>query len=493
MENKHPRRTLGDYSRPSHEGYRNTIEVPDGNDLAPLDPTPSGWEMTRVRLFQFSLRDQASNWLERLPDLLQKVPHHGIDLWLQIQIFYDHVNPITRRTIDQAAGGKLRDKNNEESWALLEDLALYDNESWNDLRDFAKLVKSISMPHDVPSTSDRRLIELENQVQRMMEAHLSQTKPVQVNKIASSCEICSCPHDTQYCMENPEQTFAKYASSRIDEAGDAKTSRFEADFKQYQSEVTNKLDAFLKAFNDQMMGILPNNTVKNSKLNPNLASSTRSYPTGDPQSSSNSFKLVNAIQTCFKSSTCDKKDQLQINTLMVNESETPTLKEPKKTLEDEFVDLHLNRPILEVLAHVPMYDALLDKYIVSLELGKNGSEYIQSVAPEKMKDPGLFILPLGLLEETDDVLGLADGTKSYLVGIVKNIEVHVGKLKLFDDFHVVDMEREPTCPLLVGRGFLATANAVIDCKKAKIAVGEGLTRSIFRVKELDFGEDNVPY
>ncbi|GKA18408.1 hypothetical protein Tco_0698323 [Tanacetum coccineum] len=57
----------------------------------------------------------------------------------------------------------------------------------------------------------------------------------------------------------------------------------------------------------------------------------------------------------------------------------------------------------------------------------------------------------------------------------------------------VDMEREPTFPLLVGRGFLATANAVIDCKKAKITVGEGLTISIFGVRELDFEKENVPY
>ncbi|GJR37219.1 hypothetical protein Tco_1212903 [Tanacetum coccineum] len=48
-------------------------------------------------------------------DLFQKVPHHGIDLWLQVQILYDHVHPITRRTIDQATGGKLRDKNDVES------------------------------------------------------------------------------------------------------------------------------------------------------------------------------------------------------------------------------------------------------------------------------------------------------------------------------------------------------------------------------------------
>ncbi|GKF16563.1 hypothetical protein Tco_0061481, partial [Tanacetum coccineum] len=196
MGDANPIRILGYYSKPSHEGYRNTIELPVGNNV----------ERTRLHLFQFSLRDQASNWLERLPagsittwedlttqslseawahfnDLLQKVPHHGIDLWLQVQIFYDHVALVTRRTIDQSAGGKLRDRNAKESRALLKDLALYDNESWNDPRDLSKPVKAISSPQDVPSTSDRRLIEIENQVQRLMEAHLAPMQPTQVKKI----------------------------------------------------------------------------------------------------------------------------------------------------------------------------------------------------------------------------------------------------------------------------------------------------------------------
>nr|GEW17533.1 reverse transcriptase [Tanacetum cinerariifolium] len=47
-----------------------------------------------------------------------------------------------------------------------------------------------------------------------MEAHIVLMQPSQVNKIASSCEICSGPHDTQYCMENPKQAFVDYASSR---------------------------------------------------------------------------------------------------------------------------------------------------------------------------------------------------------------------------------------------------------------------------------------
>ncbi|GKC80061.1 hypothetical protein Tco_1130835 [Tanacetum coccineum] len=52
-----------------------------------------------------------------------------------------------------------------------------------------------------------------------MEAHIAPMQPIQVNKITSSCEICSGPHDTQYCMENPEQAFVEYASLRTDEAG----------------------------------------------------------------------------------------------------------------------------------------------------------------------------------------------------------------------------------------------------------------------------------
>ncbi|GKF06470.1 hypothetical protein Tco_0037138, partial [Tanacetum coccineum] len=99
------------------------------------------------------------------------------------------------------------------------DLALYDNKSWNDPRDFAKPVKAIALPQDVPSTSNCHLIELENQVQCLMQAHLAPTQPTQMNKITTSCEICSGPHDTQYCMEDPEQAFVEYASLRTDETG----------------------------------------------------------------------------------------------------------------------------------------------------------------------------------------------------------------------------------------------------------------------------------
>ncbi|GJW32579.1 hypothetical protein Tco_0052611 [Tanacetum coccineum] len=168
MGDENPIRNLGDYSKPSHEGYKNTIELPVGNNGVPLrsdtiwlvqnecsfyglrseDPNQhlkgflklvdsldldgENRERTRLPLFQFSLRriaklrndilmfqqhhgESLSEAWTHFMDLLQKVPHHGIDLWLQVQIFYDYVNLVTRQTSDQSASGKLRDLNAEKS------------------------------------------------------------------------------------------------------------------------------------------------------------------------------------------------------------------------------------------------------------------------------------------------------------------------------------------------------------------------------------------
>ncbi|GJS00884.1 hypothetical protein Tco_0317392 [Tanacetum coccineum] len=290
------------------------------------------------------------------------------------------------REIDDTVGGKLRDKNAEESWALIEDLALYDNESWNNPRGFTKTVKAISLPQDVPNASERRLIELENQVQCLMEAHLGPKSSIQLNIITSSCEICSGPHDTNYCMENPEQAFVYYASSRTDEAGgkwftfkpeqnnlgdtynpswkshpNLRLSKFEANFKQQQSEMTNKIDTLLKAMNDRMTGELPSDTVKNPKLNVNptsLVSFTRSYMIKDPQSSSHPLNSINAIKMCSKPTNDFQKSQIKVKALTVNEIGIPKPEEPEKTLENQFKDLHLNLTVLEVLAHAPIYNAI---------------------------------------------------------------------------------------------------------------------------------------
>ncbi|GJT96182.1 hypothetical protein Tco_1091700 [Tanacetum coccineum] len=76
---------------------------------------------------------------------------------------------------------------------------------------------------------------------------------------------------------------------------DARLSKFEADFKQQQSEMTNKIDIVLKAITDRIAGALLSDMVKNPKLNTSLVSSTCSYPTEDPQCSAQIHSSINTI------------------------------------------------------------------------------------------------------------------------------------------------------------------------------------------------------
>ncbi|GKE55049.1 hypothetical protein Tco_1490205 [Tanacetum coccineum] len=178
-----------------------------------------------------------------------------------------------------------------------------------------------------------------------MEAHLALTQPTQVNKTTTSCEICSGPHDTQYCMENPEQAFVDYAFSRTDKAGglmsnfmasqDARLSKFEADFKQQQSEMTKKINTILKAIIYRMAGALPSDKVKNLKPNVNtttLVLSVCSYLTIDPQCSSHPSTSINAVKTCSKETIHSHTSLLQTG-MGIGTEQT---KEPESTLEDEF-------------------------------------------------------------------------------------------------------------------------------------------------------------
>nr|GEV09703.1 ribonuclease H-like domain, reverse transcriptase, RNA-dependent DNA polymerase [Tanacetum cinerariifolium] len=118
-----------------------------------------------LRLFQFSLRDQASNWLERLPagsittwedlttswtrlkDLLQKVLHHGLDLWLQVQIFYDHIACTTQIGIDYTASRRLKKLRLGEAWATIERLSQYEDERWDDAFILVDMRLNYKNPH----------------------------------------------------------------------------------------------------------------------------------------------------------------------------------------------------------------------------------------------------------------------------------------------------------------------------------------------------------
>ena len=170
--------------------------------------------------------------------------------------------------------------------------------------------------------------------------------------------------------------------------------------------------------------------------------------------------------------------------------------------------MKVNIPLLDMIKQVPTYAKFLkDMCTVKRGLGiekkafltEQVSAIIQSKTPVKYKDPGsptisiniggtcidkalldlgasVNLLPysvykqlgLGELKPTNITLSLADRSVKIPKGIVEDVLVKVEKFYYLVDFVVLDTEPIASgpnhVPNILGRPFLATFNAIINCR-----------------------------
>ncbi|XP_010245393.1 PREDICTED: uncharacterized protein LOC104588947 [Nelumbo nucifera] len=141
----------------------------------------------RLRLFPFSLKDKAKAWMNSLPsgsiatldemasrflskyfppskiakmrndittffqqkgeplyelwerykELLRRVPHHALPIWLQVQTLYNCLTESNKTILDAAAGGSINNKTPEVAHALIEEMAA-NNYQWHSERTQAR-------------------------------------------------------------------------------------------------------------------------------------------------------------------------------------------------------------------------------------------------------------------------------------------------------------------------------------------------------------------
>ncbi|GJX18741.1 reverse transcriptase domain-containing protein [Tanacetum coccineum] len=164
----------------------------------------------------------------------------------------------------------------------------------------------------------------------------------------------------------------------------------------------------------------------------------------------------------------------------------------------KFLDMiravHINVPLIDVLAGMPNYGKFLKelisnkhkiKQIYAAFLSDESSPMIQNKVPPKLGDPESFLIPcnfnktfscnaladlgasinlmpyslygklsLETLKPTKISVRLADRSFQYPVGIAKNMLVEVGKFTFPTDFNILEMEEDSKVPLILGRQFL---------------------------------------
>ena len=136
-----------------------------------------------------------------------------------------------------------------------------------------------------------------------------------------------------------------------------------------------------------------------------------------------------------------------------------------------------------------------------MKLTEECSAILQKKLPQKVKDPGSFTIPctigkssfdkalcdlgasinlmplsvfkklgLGEVKPTTISLQLADRSLTYPRGVIEDVLVKVDKLIFPADFIVLDMEEDKDIPIILGRPFLATGNAIINVPKGELSL-----------------------
>lgn len=69
--------------------------------------------------------------LERYKDMMRAFPHHVLDKFLIVHMFYNGLLYNTRMTVDAATGGALMNKSLNDAYALIEKMDMHSSKTCN--------------------------------------------------------------------------------------------------------------------------------------------------------------------------------------------------------------------------------------------------------------------------------------------------------------------------------------------------------------------------
>ncbi|GKA27814.1 reverse transcriptase domain-containing protein [Tanacetum coccineum] len=348
------------------------------------------------------------------------------------------------------------------------------------------------------------------------------TAPAFVKSVEESCVTCGGAHSYQQCPATDGNTFWRliktYYSRYFHSAASSNLNQGNTSYR--PQSVANQI---------RPPGSLPSNTVANP-ISDLKAITTRSGVSYDgppiPPPFSSLPKVVEREPEVTKDTVQPSTEHIQppvvqtrvqIDEPVVAPKLKPTIPYPSRAnkqklrerddnLASKFVEifrkLHFELSFADALLHMPKFALMIKSLLNNKEklfdlaktpVNENCSAVILKKFPEKLRDPGKFLIPCDFLElvdclaladlgasinlmplsiweklslpeltPTQMILELTDRSTTRPAGIAEDVFVKVGNFHFLADFIVVDYIVDLWVPLILGRPFLRTARALID-------------------------------
>nr|GEY53271.1 reverse transcriptase domain-containing protein [Tanacetum cinerariifolium] len=426
---------------------------------------------------------------EHFKDLLRQCPHHGFSELYQLDTFYNAFNPNDQDALDLAAGGNFLDKIPRECLSIIESKSKfrYSRSRVTDVRANANALplssshsNSFDLQQIAASLKDKldiRMNRFEKYLNDMKNSFITPTTPLKAveknlyNKPSSSSSLLSntIPNLKGEAKAITTSSGMSYKEPPIPLSGVGQ-----------QEPIEMTTDTELPSPED-IQPPLVQLEVQVDK------------PAEEPSVVIPKAKANLPYPSRLQKEKLQEKDDILAAKFM-----------------EIFRDLHLELNFADALVHMPkfapMFKKLLnnkDKLIelTKMPLNKNCSSVVLKKLPEKLGDPGRFLIPCDFLEfnnclalanlgasinlmplsiwkklrlptlnDMKMVLELTDRTISKPMGVVENIFVKVGKFYFPADFVVLNFVADPCVPLILGRPFLSIAHVIINVYEREIVI-----------------------
>nr|GEV22615.1 reverse transcriptase domain-containing protein [Tanacetum cinerariifolium] len=381
----------------------------------------------------------------RFKKMLRACHHHGFTKLAQIDTFYNGLNNNDQDSLNVAAGGNLLSKTTREALQIIENKSKVRYS-----RNKSNVSRMNTTSRENTSKSDDRINKLTDHISTLVDIFAKKVvAPAPVKVVEESCV-----------------TYNQSSTS----------------------------------------GTLPSNTIPNPK-GEIKAITTRSGVAYEGPLIPTPKK---AVEHETEETTDKEKTNFQGSTAYIQPSVTPISEPNMEKFFQIFQDLHFDisfaDALLLMLKFASTVKSLLtnkDKLfeLAKIPLNQNCSAMLLKKLPEKLGDPGKFLIPcdfpgmhvchaladlsasinlmplsiwknLSLPELTPNrmTLELVNGSITRPKGVVEDVFVKVGRFHFLTDFVVVDFEADPRVPLILGRSFLRTDHALIDVYEEEITI-----------------------
>ncbi|GJS13335.1 reverse transcriptase domain-containing protein [Tanacetum coccineum] len=262
----------------------------------------------------------------------------------------------------------------------------------------------------------------------------------------------------------------------------------------FQNTLQNNLQTMLSSFFQAQAspsGTLPSNTIPNPKGEMKAITTRRSTAQIPPSVIPKPIPEPEIPKTLPKSTLIPEpeipktvpKANIPYPSRRDNQKNREKASYQKEKIFQMFQDLRFDISFADALFLMPRFaptirDLLMNKEklleLAKIPLNENCSAMLLKKLPEKLGDPGKFLIPcefpgIEICYALAD-LELANRSITYPKGLAEDVYVKVGKFHFPADFVVVDFEADPRVPLILGRSFLKTGRTLIDVYEGEITL-----------------------